>query len=88
MAVTVERKKRVIEASAAPSGQPATEGAARSRPKASGSRAVKAAKVRRLLTDSTDLTREEVARKAGVSVSTVDRIKRDMPTPLHRRTGT
>jgi hypothetical protein len=87
-AVKVRTERRVIEASAG-GGTEGDVPRQRSRQKqGSTTRAVKAAKVRRLLTDSTDLTREEVARKAGVSVSTVDRIKRDLPTPLHRRTGT
>lgn len=90
-AVKVHTEKRVIEASAAASEQAAAVAAdARQapRPKPVSSRAAKTQKVRRLLTDSPELTREEVARKAGVSVSTVDRLKRDMPTPLrHRMAG-
>jgi len=87
-AVRVRAEKRVIEASAAASEQAATEAAQTRqtpRQKPVSNRIVRAQKVRRLLADSPELTREEVARKAGVSVSTVDRIKKDMPTPLRRR---
>lgn len=87
-AVKVKAEKHAIEASVQASESPATDSAparqtARHAP--GGSRAVKHARVRRLLTDNPGMTREEVARKAGVSVSTVDRIKRDMPTPLRPR---
>jgi len=83
MAVKVAKERRVIEASGAPAAdtppQRQTAG-----PKAVSSRARKAAKVREMLADTdSPMTREEVARKAGVSVSTVDRIKKTMPTPLH-----
>jgi Protein of unknown function (DUF2637) len=91
MAVRVRTQKRVIEASSAAEAEAvSSEMTARqtARQKPASSRAVKAAKVRQLLTDSPELTREEIARKAGVSVSTVDRLKREMPTPLRRRTGT
>lgn len=87
-AARLRAQKRVIEASAAASEQAATEavqGRQTPRQKPVSNREAKAAKVRRLLADSPELTREEVARKAGVSVSTVDRIKKDMPTPLRRR---
>lgn len=80
-AAKVKAQKRVIEASAdaAPDGQPSRPPARRKA--AGGSREKKAARVRAMLGDG-GLTREEIAGKAGVSVSTVDRIKRDMPTPL------
>jgi len=90
MTVKVEAKKRDLERQAQPSAGPSTDsqaGRQTPRQKPASSRELKAAKVRRLLTDSPHLTREEVAGKAGVSVSTVDRIKKDMPTPLRRARG-
>lgn len=88
-AVKVRSQKRVIEASAAAAAEavsPEVTAPQTARQKPASSRAQKAAKVRQLLTDSPDLTRPQIALKAGVSVATVDRIKREMPTPL-RRTG-
>lgn len=46
-------------------------------------REAKRLKVRRLLTDSPGMPRAEVARRAGVSEATVDRVKREMPRTLH-----
>lgn len=86
MAVKVAAEKRVIEASAA-AQEPVTETVApprqTARQKSSGGKGKTTAKVRRLLAQTNPrLTREEVARKAGVSVSTVDRVKRAAPSPL------
>jgi hypothetical protein len=88
MAVKVKQERRVIETAATvsaesqPAAQPAGQTAGR---KAVRTRAEKAAEVRRLLSDDTQRTRPEIAAEVGVSVATVSRIKREMPTPLHGR---
>jgi hypothetical protein len=82
MAVKVAAEKRVIEASGTAS-EPVTEAVTQPRQTARQKQPDGKGKVRRLLAQADPrLTREEVARKAGVSVSTVDRVKRTMPTPL------
>ena len=90
MAVTVERQRRTIAASAVTS-EPAAGGVSASaqaprqpsRQKAVDGRA----KVKRLLLANPGMAKAEVARKAGVSESTVDRVKRELPTPLHVARG-
>jgi hypothetical protein len=57
----------------------------RERQKAVSDRRQKAAKVKRILTANWDLPIAEVAARAGVSESTVTRIKRAMPTPIRSR---
>jgi hypothetical protein len=91
MAVTVERQRRTIAASAVtsetapaaasgsprPARQPARQKAAEARARAT-----------QLLLANPDWTVAEVAKKAKTSASTVDRVKRELPVQLHRRTGT
>ena len=89
VAAEVKREKRVIEQSVTASDEARTDGPVKRQPPARkpvSARAVKHAKVRTLLTAG-ELTREEIARKVQVSVSTVDRIKREMPTPLRPRSA-
>jgi hypothetical protein len=86
MAATVERQRAVIEASvAAPSDagvkpQPARQPARK--PAVSGRD-----RVRQILTEDPHMPLLEVAQKAGVSKSTVERVKREMPTPLRVARG-
>ena len=81
VAAEVTREKQAIRASAVAS-EPAGDDTLASRQTArqadSSSRAQKQAKVRRLLTDGKARTTADVARLAGVSESTVDRIKRSI----------
>jgi hypothetical protein len=86
MAATVKLQERQIERQAAASDD-AQNDRQRDRQKAPrktvSTTARKRAKVQRILTASPALPLGDVARQAGVSESTVTRIKRDMPTPLH-----
>lgn len=81
VAAKVRAEKRVIEASEqAAADAPVKRQTAGRKPVSA--REAKRAKVRRLLTDGTPRTVPEVARLAGVSESTVERVKRELPTPL------
>jgi hypothetical protein len=91
MAVTVERQKRTIAASAAASALPseAASTVPQSKRQPARSRAVSGRlKAQRFLTEDPAMPLLEVARRAGVSKSTVERVKRELPVQLHRRTGT
>lgn len=85
MAVKVETKKREIERQAEPSPEPSPDAQPDRQPrtrKTVSEADRRKAKVTRILTDYPALSLTEVAAKAGVSESTVTRIKRDMPTRL------
>lgn len=85
LAVKVETKKREIERQAEPSPAPSPDGQADRQPrrrKTVSQAERRKAKVTSILTDFPALSLAEVAAKAGVSESTVSRIKRDMPTRL------
>lgn len=81
MTVKVAAKKREIERQARPSSDRQADRQQTARKPVS--RTVRTrAKVTRLLTDKPHLSLAEVAAKAGVSESTVTRIKREMPVPI------
>jgi hypothetical protein len=87
MTAAVRRQERQIERQAVVSdyGQGDSQ---KQRPadgrKAVSATAAKRARVQRILTANPKMPIDEVARKAGVSESTVTRVKREMPVPLLR----
>ena len=85
MTVSMERQKREIERQAQPSPEPSPDGQRdrQAAPRKPVSQTAKnRAKVTRLLNANTGLSNAEIAAKAGVSESTVTRIKREMPVPI------
>lgn len=86
MAAKVTAERRAIEASAQASAQPVIDTpppARQTARKSVSDRDRKRARAVRLLTDGTPRTTADVARMAGVSESTVDRLKRDIrPRPV------